>query len=213
MIFIIIFFTVLSYSLNYSVKSNSMKIKNRGDIVLLDGNIGLESEKLHVKADKSIWNKKEDILKGYGNIYFVYRSTYGVVTGNSNEFIYYGRKKVLELKKISNIMYNYKVNDSTSVVFLEGDNAFIDSNKKNIKITGEKVILKTEEFLSKGKEIFYDESLKKLDISGLDYIKSLSKGVYIKGGLASFYTDKKIVFIKDNVKGKINIEDVKSNKP
>ncbi len=194
------------------ITGKEMIIKNSGEKTIFKGNAKIVRGANTITADNMIYYKQTDNIDANGNIKFVVRNEDGSIINASSKKAVYNIKSYSGKLWDGNPTIKYNLANSTDTVFLYADTIELNKNfesakaKDNVKIISSSgTITSDNAFLDRqNNSLIMQKDKNKPAVD----IKQDDKEAHFKADEISLFYDTKTVQMKNNVEGKIIIEDI-----
>lgn len=194
------------------ITGNQMTIKNAGEKTIFDGNAKIVRGSNIITADRMIYYKKTDNIDANGNIKFIVKNEDGSIINASSKKAVYNIKNYSGKLWDGNPTIKYNLANSTDTIFLYADTVELNKNfesakaKDNVKIISSSgTITADNAFLDRqNNSLIMQKDKNKPEV----YVKKDDKEAIFKADEIDLFYDKKTVQMKNNVEGKIIMEDI-----
>lgn len=220
-IFIIIFF--ISVSVSYFVTSilgktvitgDKMEVKDRGAVVVLEGNSKVVKDEETIMSDNMIYTKKESAVSASGNVVMSSKTKDNELFDVRGNFADYNMKNGSG-KLWGNIVLKYFTRDSAKPIVLGSQELYIDKNQKIFEAYDSVQVVTSDGKVYSDNVIFFQEKRcivfkkdKKRPIAVI--LREGEKGVYEADNIFFYNFDKnKKVIMNGSILARIKIEDKK----
>ena len=194
------------------ITGKQMVIKNSGEKTIFKGNAKIVRGSNTITADKMVYYKNTDNVDADGNIKFSVKNDDGSTINASSKKAVYNIKNYSGKLWGGNPQIKYNMANSTDTVFMYANTIELNKNfesataKDNVKIISSSgTITSDNAFLNRA-----DNSLimkKDKNKPTVDVKQDDKKAHFVADEISLFY-DKKTVQMKNNVEGKIIMEDI-----
>lgn len=194
------------------ITGKQMTIKNSGEKTIFKGNAKIVRGSNTITADNMIYYKKTDNIDADGNINFVVKNDDGSTIKAKSQKAVYNIKNYSGKLWDGNPEIQYNIANSTDTIFLYADNIELNKNFESATALDNVRIISSSGTITSDNALLNrtDNSLimKKDKNKPAVNVKQDDKEAHFKADEISLFYDKKTVQMKNNVEGKIIIEDI-----
>jgi lipopolysaccharide export system protein LptA len=194
------------------ITGKQMVIKNAGEKTIFKGNAKIVRGSNTITADNMVYYKKTNNIDANGNIKFAIKNDDGSIVNAMSQ------KAVYNIKNYSGKLWDgspvikYNIANSTDTIFLYADTIELNKNFESVKAQDNVKIISSSGIITSDNALLnrQDNSLimtKDKNKPAVD-VKQDDKEAHFKADEISLFYDTKTVQMKNNVEGKIIMENI-----
>lgn len=201
-----------SVNLKTEITGKQMVIKNAGEKTIFKGNAKIVRGSNTITADNMVYYKKTNNIDANGNIKFAIKNDDGSIVNAMSQ------KAVYNIKNYSGKLWDgspvikYNVANSTDTIFLYADTIELNKNFESAKAQDNVKIISSSGIITSDNAVLnrqYNSLIMTKDKNkpAVD-VKQDDKEAHFKADEISLFYDTKTVQMKNNVEGKIIMENI-----